>query len=240
MKIKILSDLHWETHIDKGKSMCEGINVIDIDVLVIAGDLCDSKNLYKSYEYLSKLPVQIISVFGNHEYWGASPFMIENFKHNIENDFKNIKILDCEKFNYNGMNFCGATLWFQRPLERMYEGRMIDYKQIRDFVPWVYDKAGYTRKWMMSNVSENDVVITHHLPTYESVHWKYQGSPLNEYFVHDVKDIVKSTNPKYWIHGHTHESCSYLYGNTQIIANPYGYRGYEINENFNEECIIEL
>lgn len=240
MKIKVLSDLHWEFHGDKGEKMCSSINVKDIDVLVIAGDLCDSKNLYESYKKLSKLDVQVISVLGNHEYWGANPFRIEMLKNNIENDFKNIKILENEKFEHKGTNFCGGTLWFPRPYERTFEGRMIDYKQINDFVPWVYDKARYTRNWMMSNINQNDIVITHHLPTYESVNWKYQGSPLNEYFVHDVKDVVKSTKAKYWIHGHTHESCSYVCGETLVVANPFGYKGHEENEYFQNEFIIEL
>lgn len=240
MKIKILSDLHFEFHKDKGQEFCDNLNVNDIDALIVAGDLCDSKNLYESYKKLSKLNIQIISVFGNHEYWGSNPFRIQNMKHNIQNDFPNIKILDCEKFNYKGINFCGATLWFDRPYERTYEGRMIDYIKIQDFVPWVYDTSRYTKNWLINNVNKSDIVITHHLPAYDSVHWKYHGSPLNEFFVNDVKQIIKDTKASYWIHGHTHESCSYICGDTNIVANPFGYKGYEQNESFNRELIIEI
>lgn len=240
MKIKILSDLHFEFHKDKGEQFCDSLNVNDIDALIVAGDLSDSKNFYESYKKLSRLNIQIIGVLGNHEYWGANPFRIENIKKNIENDFQNVKILECEKFNFKGFNFCGATLWFSRPYEREYEGRMIDYVKIQEFVPWVYDKARYTESWLENNINEGDIVITHHLPAYDSVHWKYHGSPLNEFFVHDVKDIIKNTKASYWVHGHTHESCSYVCGETNVIANPFGYRGYEQNESFSTELTIEI
>lgn len=240
MKIKVLSDLHWEFHADKGEEACSLINVDNIDALIIAGDLCDSQNLYESYKKLSKLNVQVISVLGNHEYWDSSPFDIENIKNNIELDFPNIKILECEKFNFKNITFSGATLWFNKPTEREFEDKMIDYRKIKDFVPWVYNKARYSRNWLMSNINSNEIVITHHLPAHESVNWKYVGSPLNDFFVNDVKDVIKETKAKYWIHGHTHESCSYKIGKTKIIANPYGYKGYELNESFQKEFIIKL
>lgn len=80
------------------------------------------------------------------------------------------------------------------------------------------------------------VVVTHHLPTFESVPHEYRREYHgNGAYVSDLSNfILDRPRIKYWIHGHTHDSCDYMVGdNTRVICNPRGYIGYEtIAKNF--------
>lgn len=80
-------------------------------------------------------------------------------------------------------------------------------------------------------VSENDkvVVIGHHTPSKQSCHPRYahdetmNGGYHNSYeeYIMDHPQIVL------WTHGHTHERYDYMIGETRIVCNPRGYKGYE-------------
>ena len=74
------------------------------------------------------------------------------------------------------------------------------------------------------------VVVTHHLPTFESVPHEYRREYHgNGAYVSDLSNfILDRPRIKYWIHGHTHDPCDYMVGdNTRVICNPRGYIGYE-------------
>lgn len=75
------------------------------------------------------------------------------------------------------------------------------------------------------------VVVTHHLPTYESIDMKYRKEWLiheNAGFASDLSEyILDRERIEYWIHGHTHSSCDYMTGKTRVICNPRGYYGKE-------------
>lgn len=73
------------------------------------------------------------------------------------------------------------------------------------------------------------VVVTHHLPTFESVPHEYRREYHgNGAYASDLSDfILDRPRIKYWIHGHTHDACDYMIGDTRVICNPRGYIGYE-------------
>jgi Icc-related predicted phosphoesterase len=79
------------------------------------------------------------------------------------------------------------------------------------------------------------VVVTHHLPTLESVPHEYRRDYHgNGAFASDLSNfILDRPRIKYWIHGHTHDPCDYMVGDTRVVCNPRGYIGYEtIARNF--------
>jgi hypothetical protein len=89
-------------------------------------------------------------------------------------------------------------------------------------------------------------VLTHHAPSYQSVHPKYRSSGIaNGAFVSDLDDLILN-NPqiKYFSHGHTHESFDYMIGGCRVICNPRGYyNGYnssDLNPNFDPNFEVEL
>jgi Icc-related predicted phosphoesterase len=72
-------------------------------------------------------------------------------------------------------------------------------------------------------VDASDVVLTHHLPAFESVPASFARSAMNAFFVCDMASHVRKRQPKLWIHGHSHDRCDYLLGKTRVVANPLGY-----------------
>lgn len=240
MKIKVVSDLHFEFHMDRGKSFVEEINKTKdkFDILVIAGDLTDFNGLNYSYELLNSLMIPVVTVLGNHEYYNTSPDIVEKETFKIQKKYENIHILNRERKVINGVPFCGATLWFETPKTNSLQEYMLDFKKIKNFTPWVYEEGEKDKQFLTREIQKGDIVITHHLPSHASVAEMYLGSPLNAFFVHDVTNIIENKKAAWWVHGHTHESCYYTMGSTQIVANPFGYAGHQLNRNWNSNFII--
>jgi len=88
-------------------------------------------------------------------------------------------------------------------------------------------------------VNENDVVVTHYLPSQRSVSVAWRGSVINPFFVCDMDRFIQVVQPKLWLHGHTHTSCNYEIGKTRIVCNPFGYPD-DLNEQYNPKLVIEV
>jgi Icc-related predicted phosphoesterase len=84
------------------------------------------------------------------------------------------------------------------------------------------------------------VVITHYLPSARSLDGRYATSDYNCAYASNLDNLVADSNASVWVHGHTHVSKGYWIGNTQIVCNPRGYYGDELNPEFNPELIVEV
>ena len=113
---------------------------------------------------------------------------------------------------------------------------LTDFTAIRELEPWVYRENAFTRRFLLDNVMEGDIVVTHHLPSHRSVHPKYTGNILNRFFLGTMNlslhNLMLRARPRAWIHGHTHESVDCLVGETRLLCNPYGYEGHDVNPRF--------
>ena len=89
-------------------------------------------------------------------------------------------------------------------------------------------------------MQSTDVVVTHHLPAQASVAPKWQGSPLNPFFVHDQEPLIRARQPQLWVHGHTHTAGDVRVGQTRIVANPLGYVGQEAQDGFVDRLVVEV
>ena len=133
------------------------------------------------------------------------------------NDYKVIRIGS----NYRKMN-PDDTLKFHKKSKLFFQQKLEEFKD--------------TKTW----------VLTHHGPSYQSVHPKYRTAGIaNGAYVSDLDDLILD-NPqvKYWSHGHTHESMDYRIGECRVICNPRGYyNSYNnsgLNLNFNPNFEIEI
>jgi predicted phosphodiesterase len=96
------------------------------------------------------------------------------------------------------------------------------------------------------NINKNTIVMTHHAPTYKSVHPRYFGDDLNHAYCSNLSEtIMAHKNIKYWFHGHTHDSHDYMVDKCRVICNPRGYaRNGSIssseNDNFNVNFELEI
>ena len=84
------------------------------------------------------------------------------------------------------------------------------------------------------------VVVTHHLPSFQSIPERFRGESLNGAYASELFEDIMETQPDIWCHGHTHGSSDYMIGNTRILCNPRGYHGHELNPDFNDSFTIDL
>ena len=244
MKIQIASDLHFEF----GESNRTPKNVIhqlkkaNTDVLVLAGDITCRKDIFEILKEFSNNFNSVVYVTGNHEHYGTHIDKIREIRNDVLDSFSNVHWLDDSSCKISGQRFIGCTLWFPYdPMNQLYEKNMNDFYSIHEFRSWVYKENEASVKYLNENTTENDIVVTHHLPSYKCVHEKYKYSELNRFFVCDIESTIEERSPKYYLFGHTHECLDFQINKTRVISNPLGYPGEnKSDKKFNFAKIIEV
>lgn len=266
MRVRVISDLHLE--------MCkDDRGVPDLgsgEVLILGGDILCAHHfkkdglLHKVYSNFLKKCVDnfndVLYIAGNHEFYsynyeGTFNVLKEHLPpsiHFLENDY--VKIQDWV--------FIGSTFWTdfrnENALEMMEAAQcMNDYKTIRITPKYRKmnpdDTLGFHKKskqYLIEKLeefkSDKVWVLTHHAPSYQSVHQMYKtGGIANGAYVSDLDDfILNHPQIKYWSHGHTHTSFDYMIGECRVICNPRGYyNGYnnaDLNIDFDPNLEIEI
>ena len=238
MKLRVLSDLHFEFHRDGGRSWIADQRDAGWDVLVLAGDVTTVLWFEQVFAWFREAAGSrpIVYVPGNHEYYGSSVADVRKGLAALGEADPLLHVLDNRSVVIEGQRFVGSTLWFRHSGRRERADRMLnDFQQIGGFRPWVGVQADRSAAFLAREVRCGDVVVTHHLPHEGSVAPQFRGSALNRYFVHDVGSVVEGSGAALWIHGHTHVSCDYRAGQTRILCNPFGYARFEQNASFDEK-----
>jgi hypothetical protein len=89
-------------------------------------------------------------------------------------------------------------------------------------------------------------VLTHHAPSYQSVHEKFKKNGIaNGAYVSNLDGLILDhPEIKVWSHGHTHTSFDYKIGECRVVCNPRGYyNGYnnaDLNIEFDPNFEVEL
>ena len=149
MKISLVSDLHLD--VSKYLDLPGG------EVLIIAGDTCEARNLHKEFhstklldrepgafpcsdffEFVTAKYEKVFMVMGNHDHYGGRFDKTYGLLKSVLP--KNVSLLENEVEEYKGVLFLGATLWTDLnkgdPVTRyMIKGFMNDYKVIQNFYP---------------------------------------------------------------------------------------------------------
>jgi predicted phosphodiesterase len=199
----------------------------------------------------------VIYIAGNHEhYHGDFKYTLSSLKHKLKY-LSNVYVLDKEILKIGDTTFVGGTLWTDMNNEdplTLYQikSMMNDFRIIKNSnrVVNFKDPEGkfHTREAKFSPedaveenkqcfefikhiVSENDkvVVVGHHTPSSQSCHPRYIGDREMNGGYHNSYDEYIMDHPqiKLWTHGHTHERYDYKIGETRVVCNPRGYKGYE-------------
>lgn len=237
MKIQVASDLHIEFQADDGKTILDELQS-DADILLLAGDLAPSYMLSTIIPKLEKKFNRILYVPGNHDYYFSSiEKMTETFK-NLSSD--KFTVLDNDVVEIGGQRFVGSLLWYKISEEAILNKHMLnDFHYIADSsLIFRYGKRDH--EFLRDTIREEDIVITHVMPSMRSVNEKFRNSPINCYFIHDVEKIIKYNKPKIWVHGHTHLPCEYVIHKTKVICNPLGYVNRNENPDFESQHILTI
>ncbi len=246
--LQVVSDLHLEFHVDVRELQTEIVQD-NVDILVVAGDCfshCSEKQAAILGHYIFSAYPNVVMVLGNHEYYGQTPKETKEFFKHVFQDLPNTKffLLDNDFVEVEGINFVGGTLWFPKPhdLEKheIHKWRLADFTHIKDFEPWVYEEHKRCVESFLRDKLPDSIIVTHHMPSYKSVHPIYENDFLNKYFASELDDLMPALAPHMWIHGHTHFPCDYTIAETRILCNPYGYYGWESSTNgFNPNLVVE-
>lgn len=256
MKIKVLSDLHLE-HFCAAQIFPVGSG----DVLILAGDILSAKNLKKNgylravYErFLNDCAWNyrhVLYVMGNHEFYGYNyGGTLKTIKEHLPS---NVHLLNNDTFTIQGWNFVGFTFWTdfrnENALEMMEADQVMnDYKMIRigsnyrklradDTLAFHKESKEYLLN-QLQTLNENVFVISHHAPSYQSVHPCYRME-ANGAYVSNLDDLILNhPQIKYWVHGHTHTPFDYQIGECRVICNPGGYPGQDTGFNPEFEMVI--
>lgn len=242
MRLAVFSDLHLEF-----QPFVPAATTRDADAVVLAGDIHNGVEALRWAR--ATFPEQpIIQIAGNHEFFGAQwQSMLAQLRR--EAAALGIHFLEDDALVLDGVRFLGATLWtdfelYARPgraLEMdpmsardLLHRRMVDFSVIkwegvseeRTLAPAdTVELHRRSRHWLEREIAVPHagptVVVTHHLPTIDSVAPAFEKAVSNAGFASDLDHLFGPM--ALWIHGHTHHSFDYWRGSTRIVANPRGY-----------------
>lgn len=228
-KYGIVSDLHLEFYSNHTfNMMLDKINNCGADVILLAGDIHSGMTGYDIF--LSEIEKPYHHVFGNH-------------------DFYQNRLLTNDFFDKDGV--VGACLWTNFGNDDL--TRMMAQKHINDFrliKSAIVDGAKMTPEEMSFMydgqkqrifASDSEIVLTHFPPSLQTIAPKFNGDPLNRYFVNDLDSEITYSNKKLWISGHTHAIWDFYVGNCRLVSNPLGYPReiYEIPDYY-EVKVVEV
>lgn len=271
MKLLVLSDLHnefaeWEPPRDA---------VAQADIVVLAGDIhTGTAGISWALRHFSEK--QIIYIAGNHEFYGGHWDKTLEELHRKAAEV-GILFLEDEQVVLQGVRFLGCSLWTdfqyfgsgaaQQQAMNDYAAGLMDCRSIKARHPrkdgshftkhltplHVLKRHNNSRRWLESELAEpfegRTVVVTHHLPHRNSVAARYLDDRLTPGFAVElpIETIAKAD---LWIHGHTHDSCTYKVTDPKngsheclVICNPMGYplsTGGVENEQFDPHLLVEV
>ena len=244
MKIAVASDIHLEF------GNYEIQNEEEADVLILAGDITTSQEVGNHLEFFQQCSKQfsyVIYTLGNHEHYDSNFYDTKSIFVEALSRFKNIFVLDRSRVYLDDWNtvFLVGTMWTnadrKNPLiMQKLKNSFSDFSAISNFDPTTmvmqHDAfLSYVNEYMEEYRNRNSntkvVVVTHHAPSFQSVHDKYRTPSAWDYNFgfasYDEEFITSNPEISLWIHGHMHESSDYNIVATRVVCNPRGYVGYE-------------
>ena len=242
MKLQIMSDLHME-HWTRGDGLqFEKDTQTTADVLVLAGDIVplNRRNWNWSVARLQEFKYRykhVVYVPGNHEWYGA---YINYTTLDTLMSVTGVEILYPGRIaTIEGKRFLGGTMF--QPAQP-YPGAYMpisDHGAIHDFERCAAHEYETLRAHLQKELAPGDIVVTHHAPSLKSLDAQWVGHPCNYWFITpQIEDVLLSSGPALWVHGHVHTPFDYKLMDTRVICNPRGYPGESVR--FNPQLVVEI
>lgn len=254
--IRPTSDWHTEMRASKIHKIPKMIDKdilphLDTDkdtILVLAGDIGSlyyPKHLLLALEHVCPRFKHVLYVPGNHCHWGSSLETCVIDLYNLTKHIPNLIVDNFEKipFNYLGdprpNSLWMATLWTDyrngNPVVMMAcEEAMNDHKHIKglgEHNATAEDFLGVhncMREQLVEGIKFGDVVVTHHLPSYQSISVRYKNDEFNPAYASDMDHIIEDLKPCLMIHGHCVDA------ETEILTS----EGWKTHETIKEGDIV--
>jgi len=258
MKFYLASDLHLDFVCNPGKSPSKLYKFLDkyfteSGNLILAGDISHyPSQILQACKHLSKR-YTIFIVLGNHEFYNISKNMKQKYKETyskfnyikeILEPLDNVHFLDGDVITINNIKIGGCTSWYDGSffysMNNMYStnidalwkmssndaNRIPGIKSLYDI--WKIEQL----KIKKAIEQRPDIMITHVCPVLDGVAFsdKYKTDKTNAFYCFDGLNMIQEYKPKFWVHGHIHDTKSFDIDFTTILRNPLGYPGE--NKNF--------
>lgn len=252
MKIDLCSDLHLEFSEISPRGLFFKQDQKS-DILLIAGDICESKHLWnyrEFFELVSERWKQVFIINGNHEFYGGNYNKVISEVRAFTKSLERIEFLhnECVELDENYL-LIGSTLWTDfcrgKPLAMIEaQNSMNDYRYIRTestnygkitpkFILEEHLKAkSAIQKHIDEHPNHNIILMVHHGVSFLSRNTNYSSSILDCAYHSDLSEFILD-NPriKLIVHGHTHQPLDYMIGDCRIVCNP---RGYDCEQDFSD------
>jgi predicted phosphohydrolase len=221
------------------------------DVLLLAGDVvCFSKIEQADwfFDWVSRNFLETYWVPGNHEYYHSS---INNSAtlHRIVRS--NIHVVDNMSVDFGNVAVHFTTLWtdIQDNLAEQIEKQLSDFHLIkaggeRISPAYVNGLHAQSKKYLAyalaQHRSKKQLVVSHHVPTYQNYPKQYSGSALNSAFAVEMDDLITEFQPVAWIYGHSHINVpTFKINRTELLTNQLGYSWRGEGNGFEIDAIVK-
>lgn len=231
MRLHLMSDLHLDHAAAFDDAFLAGLQKSDVDLLVLAGDnYSKARNHRALFARLLECYTKILVVPGNHDYWGESPRRVEESLmcdvDLVDGDGRILLALQPGWYAIDGRIFFAGTLWYRKPTKGQLE--FIDMRLTNTPRQWFYEQqALFERRMAQCPMPDSGrpIFVSHHLPSEKSTPPEFLGAANNHFFMCDMEAQLAALDvkPALWLHGHTHDPCDYVLGETRVVCNPRGY-----------------
>lgn len=252
MTIQYCSDLHLEFPENKLYILENPIEP-KAEILILAGDIVPFALLHRHQDFFDNVSQNFKYTFwiaGNHEYYHSD---IRDRSGSFEEKIReNVFLLNNKVKEIEGVRLIFSTLWTNISSDRQFliQRSLSDFRVIENgsrlFTAEDYnllhkENVQFLEEALNEPTDSVNVVVTHHVPTFQNYPEKYLGSAINEAFAVDVERLMIDCSIKYWIYGHHHSNRSdFTIGNTKLVTNQLGYVRHKENIGYNTCAVLEM
>ncbi len=252
MKIQYCSDLHLEFPHNKEFIEFHPLHPVG-DILILAGDIIPFDRMHLAHDFFrfcSDNFKETYWIAGNHEYYHSDlGNRISEFKEEIA---ENVFLVNNYTIEKEHCRILFSTLWsrISEHSAPFISNGMYDYKIIKDrdklfsvnrCNELFEENLDYLKKGIESDNTKKNIVVTHHVPTFQNYPEEYLDSKINEGFATDLDGFIGPAKIHSWIFGHHHRNVAeFEMGGTQMLTNQLGYVKYGENKGFRLDAVIEV
>lgn len=223
------------------------------ELLLLAGDIVPFIAIQQHrdfFDYISDNFEQTYWIPGNHEYY---QYDLDKVARPLNEKIRdNVFLVDNQTITKNNVNIICTTLW-----SRIHPKHALDVEQgVTDF--HVIRKGGhkldayifnhlhdtslaFLKHELEQHAGEQNVVMTHHVPTMLQYPVFFRNSPINDAFAVELKEYIETCGAQYWLYGHHHcNVADFAIGNTKMITNQLGYVHENQHRRFRADAVIKF
>lgn len=221
-RVAIVGDIHIDHDHGLGSTLFDEIDVSEIDLLIVAGDLTDGrfvpicKALALLQEHVELSKVHVIP--GDKDYWNG--ILSDNYL-SIPVIEAGAKFAQKSVINHRGRRYLCCTLWtdFEPPGitldESLYAARLL-YPELKTMITVGDGPERWTMpedlvalhlnhlRWLKSELAKpfkgETIVVTHHAPTLRALP---RYAPLPFLDTSDLNEFARQFAPFKWVYAHT-------------------------------------